>query len=225
MEFIVDIIIILTIALCTFIGYKRGLIKVAVNILGFFLAIIISLTLYEPISNFVINNTNIKEKIKQSISGTIEEYVEDEENEKESEEKDESKIISTYINSFIKGEKQKIENSKRQVVESVAENVAINIIKVGVAVLVFIIAKALLLIIKIFAEGIGKLPLIKQFNEAGGLIYGILQGVLIIYIVLAVISLVSPSLNDSSLTDAINNSIVGKYLYNNNIVLKIIFRN
>lgn len=236
MNFIVDIIIILIMALCIFIGYKRGLIKVAVNILGFFLAIIISLTLYNPVSNFIINNTKIKDNIKESIRGTVENYVldeeqkneeteiEKEEGEGEGEEKNESKIISNYIDNFVKEEKQKLENTKKEVVDNVSETVAINIIKVGSAIIVFILAKLILLVIKIFADAIGELPLIKQFNEAGGLIYGILQGLLIIYIVLAIISLIAPSLNDSMVIDAINDSLIGKYMYDNNIILKILFR-
>ena len=227
MQIAIDIIIIAIISLCTFIGYKRGLIKVAINILGFFLAIIISLILYNPVSNFIINNTQIKNNIKQSISGTVESYVIEEtaEDEEQVEEKNESKIISNYINNFVKEEKQKVENTKKQMIENISDTVAVNIIKVGSAILVFIIAKIILLVIKIFADEIGKLPIIKQFNEAGGLVYGILQGMLIIYIVLAIISLIAPSVQDSMILDAINNSTIGKFLYNNNIILKFIFKN
>lgn len=238
MNYIIDILIVLIIGLCTFIGYKRGLIKVAVNILGFFLAIIIAFVLYEPVSNIIIKNTPLKDNIKNSISDTIEGYVTNSENEIEEETEDkeenseinnekrnESRIISNHINKFVEEEKQKLENTTKQIVENVSETVAINIIKVFSAILVFIISKIILLVIKIFADEIGKIPLIKQFNEAGGLIYGILQGFLIIYITLAVISLISPSLNNSVLLSAINNSIIGRYLYNNNLILKILFRN
>ena len=128
MNYIIDILIVLIIGLCTFIGYKRGLIKVAVNILGFFLAIIIAFVLYEPVSNIIIKNTPLKDNIKNSISDTIEGYVTNSENEIEEETEDkeenseinnekrnESRIISNHINKFVEEEKQKLENTTKQI--------------------------------------------------------------------------------------------------------------
>ena len=75
MSFVVDIIILIIMITCIFLGYKKGLIRVAVNILGFFIALLISLILYTPISNFVINNTSIQPTLKEAISGTVTPYV------------------------------------------------------------------------------------------------------------------------------------------------------
>ena len=59
MNYLIDIIILFIIALTTFIGYKKGLIKVAFKLVSFVLAIIISVVLYKPISSFIINKTTI----------------------------------------------------------------------------------------------------------------------------------------------------------------------
>ena len=55
MSIIFDIAVIAIIALCTFIGYKQGLVKSAIKILSFFIAIIVAVVLYRPISNLIIN--------------------------------------------------------------------------------------------------------------------------------------------------------------------------
>ena len=55
MNYLIDLILIAIIALFTFIGYKRGLIKVAFGLVSFILAIAISVVLYKPVSNFIIN--------------------------------------------------------------------------------------------------------------------------------------------------------------------------
>ena len=55
MNYLIDLIILAIIALSTFIGYKKGLIKVAFGLVSFILAILLSVTLYKPVSNFVIN--------------------------------------------------------------------------------------------------------------------------------------------------------------------------
>ena len=61
----------MVIALITFIGYKRGLIKVAFKLISFLLAIVLAVVLYKPISNFIINNTlyEIKKESKFIIIG------------------------------------------------------------------------------------------------------------------------------------------------------------
>lgn len=224
MAFIIDIIIIAVIALCTFLGYKKGLIKLAVGILGFFLAIIIALILYTPISNFIINNTNIKDNIKNAISDTVKSYVIKEENAEGEEKQQESKVMVTYIDGIVAKQKEMIVTGEKELIDTVSDNVAVNIIRMGVALAVFIISKLILIFINVFADLIGNLPIIKQFNKAGGTIYGVIQGILIVYIVFAIISLIAPMLNNTDFLEQINNSLIGNIVYNNNIILKLLFK-
>lgn len=224
MAFIIDIIIIAVIALCTFLGYKKGLIKLAVGILGFFLAIIIALVLYTPISNFIINNTNVKDNIKNAISDTVKSYVIKEESAEGEEKQQESKVMVTYIDGIVAKQKEMIVTGEKELIDTVSDNVAVNIIRIGVALAVFIISKLILIFINVFADLIGKLPIIKQFNKAGGTIYGVIQGILIVYIVFAIISLIAPMLNNTDFLKQINNSLIGNMVYNNNIILKLLFK-
>ena len=113
-------------------------------------------------------------------------------------------------------------NATDNVAEVLAQNIAIIIINVAVAIILFIGTKLLLMFVKVLADIIGKIPLIKQFNKAGGIIYGIASGVIRVYLILAVISIIVPLLNDTSMIQAINESIIGSGMYNNNILLKII---
>ena len=61
MNYLIDLIAIAIIALFTFIGYKKGLIKVAFGLVSFILAIVISVLLYKPVSNFIINYTPLRQ--------------------------------------------------------------------------------------------------------------------------------------------------------------------
>ena len=67
MSIVLDLIVILIITLFTFIGYKQGLIKTAIKITSFFIAIIIALILYKPVSALIIKNTTIDDKIESTI--------------------------------------------------------------------------------------------------------------------------------------------------------------
>ena len=217
MFFIVDLIIIGIMALCILIGYKRGLIGVAFKIIAFILSVVITFILYIPVSNFIINNTEIDDTIKNVIVEKISEKEETEEIEK-SVDKENSmpEVITDYID-------ETTTNVKNSSMELVAENISITLVKFSVAVLLFIVVRILLMFIKLFTNIVEKLPIIKQFNKAGGIVFGVLEGAFIIMIGLAIILVVSSVVEIPSVIEAINNSFIGSVLYNNNLLLKLIF--
>lgn len=89
---------------------------------------------------------------------------------------------------------------------------------------IFVITRILLLFAKAILEAISEIPIIKQFNEIGGTIYGILRGMFIIYVVLAIISFILPVIDKTAVLSIINNSILTKMLYDNNLILMIFFK-
>ena len=67
------------------------------------------------------------------------------------------------------------------------------------------------------------MPIIKQFNQVGGLAYGILKGLVIIYLLLTIMFLVISINGNGAIAEAINNSHITKFLYDNNIVVDYCF--
>ena len=76
------------------------------------------------------------------------------------------------------------------------------------------------MIISIFVKQVTKLPIIKQVDKTGGIIYGLVEGIVIVYVVLAVISLLSVVISNNVVATAVEDSYIGSLLYNNNIILK-----
>lgn len=199
MNYLIDLILIAIIALFTFIGYKKGLIKVAFGLVSFILAIVISVILYKPVSNFIIKYTPLDDYIESTIS----ERLTDSETSKEETEN----MVSNYYNN--------IKNASTTVI---ASGISKTVINVSCMLVVFIVAKIILLFFKFIGDLVAKLPLIKQFNSAGGFIYGLLKGFVIIYILLAIIALLSPIININNIVSIINSSIITNIMYNNNII-------
>ena len=213
MGIIVDLIIVGILVLCIFLGYKRGLTGSLLKIVTFLLALIIAFILFKPVSNFIINNTKLDENLESSIKSM---FLEVEENDTSS---NMPTAMTDYINKVIE---DAADDAKTAVVETAARDVAISIINLGVVIVVYIIARIILIFVKGIASLITKLPVIKQFDKLGGIIYGILEGLIIVYVLLAIISFVSPMVN-GSLSNAIEESFLGSIMYNNNLLLKIIF--
>lgn len=214
MNFIVDIIIIAIIALFTFWGYHRGLIGVAFKILTFFVAILVALFLYQPVSNLIIKNTDVDENIENSI---IEKFSSKENEQiKEEDLENMSQVVVNYIKNYTS-------EAQDATVSMVAKQVSIVSINVVVAIGLFILTKLILIIFRAISKILAELPIIKQFDKTGGIIYGLLEGILVILVVLAIISLCASMIENFGIISSINNSYIGKFLYNNNIILKILF--
>lgn len=218
MSLIIDLIILGLILLCVFFGYKKGLTKCVIKILSFVIAIVIAVVLFKPISNFVINNTKIDDNIKNSII----EIVSDDVNEtgKVNEDSNLPKSIVNHINESIE---VAVNETKQTVVNQVAQQISTTAVNVGVAIGLFIIARIALIFVSALSSLITDLPIIKQFDKAGGIIYGLVEALIIIFIIFAIISFISPMIEGSGLITAINKSIVGSVFYNNNILMNIIF--
>ena len=67
MGIVFDIVIVAILTICILIGYKRGLVKVAFNICAFVISLLITMILYTPVTNLIINNTNIDDNIEKVI--------------------------------------------------------------------------------------------------------------------------------------------------------------
>ena len=212
MSIIVDLVILAIMILCIIIDYVRGLTGSLIKILSFVLSIVIAFILFIPISNLIIDKTQIDENLEQTIRETI---IGNEQNKEENM----PQAITDYIG-------QKVENvaddAKEAIADSTARDVAVTIVKAGTWILLFIIARILLIFLRFITALIAKLPVIKQCDKLGGIIYGIIEGLIIIYVLLAIISFVSPMLS-GNLANAIDKSYIGSIMYNNNLLLKIIF--
>lgn len=203
MSYLLDLIVILIISFITFIGYKKGLIKVAFKIISFVLAIIISIILYRPISNFLINHTPLYDKIEN----TIQERLSSSETTKE----EADNFLSNYYYA-----------GKSVAINTISESIAVSIVNISVILVVFMISRLILGIFKFSGDMMAKLPLIKQLNHIGGFVYGLAKGFIIIYALFAIVSLLAPLVDLNNFINLINSSIISNIMYNNNFILMLL---
>ena len=214
MGIILDIVLLAIFILSVFIGYKKGLIGVVFNLCSFLVSIVLTWILFTPVSNIISKNTQIDDNIKNVIieKGVI--VVES--NDKENEDNQINKYIQEYVSKPIK-------NTANNAVEETATIISQKVVAIGVAIGLFIVIRIVLIFLKFIAEGIANLPIIKQCNKAGGTLYGVIRGLFIVYIVLAILFFIMSINNAGVIADTINSSIISKYLYTHNIILDLIF--
>lgn len=222
MSILVDLILVAIIAVCAILGYCRGLTKALLKIVSFVLAIVIAFVLFKPISLLIINHTKIDDNIQSAIEEKMVGFVDNTSGNVEEAMKENSSmpaVMTQYIQEAVAENKGNGEEAARQAAKSVADI----IINAGTWIFVFILARIILIFAKSLLELIVKLPVIKQMDKIGGVAYGLIEGLVIIYVGFAILSFVSPMFDSAEVLSAINNAAIGGFIYNHNIILQLIF--
>lgn len=216
---IVDLVIISMIISNAFWGYRRGLTAVVFKLLVSIVSLLIVFVLYKPVAASIINKTTLDEKLAGAIEKNLSGTSLADGALLQVETTNVSSGIAELINSFVTEALQKAESN---VIGYVSVQLAYFMIRVDTLLILFIITRFLLLFVRFAAELIANLPFIRLFNKSGGLIYGIIKGFLVAYVILAVFSLISPLISEFGIINAIEDSRLGSKMYNNNIILDII---
>lgn len=217
MGILIDFLVIAVMLLCIFIGYKRGLIKVAVKIVAIVLSIVFALIFYRAIASLIINATTIDDRICDVIYEKIKDVDFTNVNDKEKENNAILKISGKYIN-------EAINNSKDDVAHYVAEQLTLTIVQIVSFIIFLIIVRLMCLGLNVVADIIGDFPIIKQFNISGGIIYGIIEGFFIVNLVFAVLYILNPICLDGKIEKTIEKSKLGNMIYENNVIVDVIMK-
>lgn len=214
MGIILDIVLIAIIALNVFICYKKGLVKLAVGLIAVAAAIILALVFYKPVSNLIIENTELDENIEKAIINNFT---------SETQEEQEVRYVSVldYLQKYVD---DAVNKTQTEIVTQTAGMMAVKIINVAVLIGIFLLVRVVLLLLTFISDIITSLPILKQFNEVGGVLYGAIKALLIIYIILTIVFFIMCYTSNSTIADAINSSYVTKFFYEHNLLLNILFK-
>ena len=207
MGIVIDIILVLIVALSAFLGYKKGLVELGAKLFAGIIAIVITLIIYKPIGNIVIKNTSIDEKIENTILEKTTNVI------------DENSKISD--NKYIQDASDNaVSQVKEEVLPEQARNIAVNVVYVATALILFIVSKIVLSIVISLANAIASLPILKQFNEVGGLLYGLVRGAIISLVLILVIGTIAKLNPNGSLSKNVESTYLLKEVYDNVVKIK-----
>lgn len=213
MGIVLDIIIAVVILANIYICYQKGIVKLAVGLIAVLVSIVLAIILYKPVSALIINNTQIDDNIEKAI---IENFTVNQEKAVETEDNGIMKYMESYVDDAVN-------KTKNQIVIEAAGVISTKLINVGVMIGIFILARVILVAITLMADIITELPILKQFDAIGGILYGVIKSLLIIYAVLAILFFIVYTTGNTAISEAIANSYITKLFYDHNLLLKIIF--
>lgn len=143
MGIIIDIILLVIVLLSSFLGYKKGLVKLGTRLIAGIIAIILTLIIYKPIANLIIEHTTIDNKIEETIIQNTNEFVSKNNN---------NNVIINHV--------------EKEIMPGEARKIAEGSVYVVTALILFLAVKIILSIIISLMDFVANLPILKQFNEA-----------------------------------------------------------
>ena len=220
----IDLIGILIVLICAFFAYKRGFVKTFFGFISTFVAIALAFALCNTGVQVIKDNTGIDEWLESTLTTALKpssEEIKNDETKQDSEEnsmENALKDLPENIKNFVGLEEYK-ENAKNTVIENSKEV----ILKILSWVVIYLAVRIILFIICLVCNGIMSIPFLKQINNLTGLVLGIILGLFRIYVILAIISFIITIVPITPVVDAIKASLIIGFMYENNLLVSLIF--
>lgn len=238
MSVALDIIVVVILAGVIFNGFRKGLVKSALELVGGIVAIIIAFNFASPVGNFIaknyiappIKNAFISEVAKStSVNNTNDAVEKLEKIDLEKLLKDSPDFIKKMLASYgitpekvlqdnsVSKAKLSLEDYKMQLIDSIINPIAKSVGTIIAFIVIFLIILILVKLLSFVFSFITKIPVINQFNKVGGLIFGVLNGLFILLILCSALKLVMPYMQKDDINSinvtTIEKTIVFKYIY------------
>jgi len=199
-------------------GYKKGFLKTITGLFSIVLSLILAMTLY-PLAANIIKNTPVYDVVYENTASVI--YEPDTHTGQVSE------FGAGKLNlprDFTDSLQNQIDNTTGSVRKTIANTVATAAVKIVSMLLVFLFARLLLFLITSLAGVIKKLPIIGWGDSLLGALFGLFRGMLVVYILLAVVTLFTSASYDGKISRTIKQSEFAKVMYHHNVLLDFLYK-
>ncbi|KAB1436550.1 CvpA family protein [Candidatus Galacturonibacter soehngenii] len=210
------IVVSIFLIVCALNGYRLGFVKKLFTTVSFVITIIAASALTPYISDFLVNSTSIHDTIKESTIGVLEG---DNFNESKEETVDAIKLPS-IVKKMIKEDNGK-ESITNSIYEYIGNELADTIVNAMSFALAFIVITFVLRTTVFTLDIIANLPIIKGINQYAGLILGAAEGLVIVWILFLVITIIGNTQLGTMMTKYIDESQFLSFIYNYNFFFKL----
>lgn len=219
----VDICIFAILAINSIIGFNQGFIISIFSLAGLIISCFVARLYYPIIAQFILNNQEIYGKFRGFVDKRLYSIIEDKADVFSSVSLFEGlNLPKPLLNIISKSPRTGTYTSElsKVAIDIMSEALTRMFIDVISLIIAFIIARIAIIFIVRILSLFSELPLLKQFNKILGLGFGLIKGILIILIILAILTPIISVSPSGFLAEGIFGSNAGYYLYDNNILLK-----
>lgn len=220
--------VLIFLAVMFYMGFKKGILRILLSFVSTIVAFMLAMFLSSPIENFIKNNTSVYNSMKKQMTVYVEDYIEegidlsDIENQKKAIKKLElpSVIKDKLIDENIS--KDKTDLGVEKFSELIAASLADILIQAAVVIVLYLIIKIIFRVVISVLNIISRLPLIGELNKSLGGILGIVEGVLVLWVLCIALTALSGTDTGEQILSAISSNSILNFIYSNNIIMKIL---
>ena len=245
--------VIVVLGLNAYLGLKKGMVRIILSLAAMIATILITMALTPIASNFIKDNTNWYTNIKNATYQTMQRNnTVDDAFQEMGKTQDITKItdinqsstsmqnvssqvidklkvpesLKNQIQSKINIEKyvgQGITTVEDMVANALAEQVSLIIFNILVFAGIFIVVYIIMQVIIRVVDIVSRLPVLKQINKTGGLVLGLAKGLIVVWVFFIAITIFCDTEFAHTVFAYVNSNSFLAFLYNNNLILKLIF--
>lgn len=204
-------------------GYLRGLVRVLFSLVAVFLTIVLATAIAPYVAHFLQTQTPLYQTVKEKCVDYLQSAVED-----GMQQETQGWETGTVFGIKMPEELQEIftENTDAQgslveaseVYERAGGFVAGQVVQRLAWVVSFALILALLSVVVHFLDILAKLPVLKNINRIGGLAIGLLEGLIVVWILFLAVFLCQGTEFGREMTDTIQENAILKLISDNNIL-------
>lgn len=227
MDYLVLVVVIGLLAAAGFSGYRKGFVHITLSLVASIAAVFLASILAQPVGKLLKEHTSLYESIEKEMSGYISEYIDKEAGnaatEISAEVIDKIPLPSSISKMLLKN------NSKETIREMGAVNLgdyisrqlSMLIVNAIAFIGLFVILNIVFKIVISMLDVIARLPVLKQVNHSAGFAIGLLEGLLLVWVLcLLLTGLTGTSFGQEVMKQISENSLLS-FIYKNNPLIAI----
>ena len=225
---IIDIVLIAVMIFFVIMSAKKGFISASKNII----TLILTVTLLASMQGVMLDalqksplGDNIKEMVSKNVTKTYQAENLPEGADTTDTEKSimicEAMSLPTFLADSIAESIRGMSEIKNNVMEVITDSLTMLIMRIIALLLLFVLVRIFVFLAVKLLESLFGLPGLKTINKTLGAAIGVVNAFLSVYIICGLVSLFVPTDKLSIVSAAIDQTMLLKYLYNNNLLLSL----
>ncbi|KNF07129.1 hypothetical protein CLPU_23c00120 [Gottschalkia purinilytica] len=196
----IDAVVIAILAYNVLMGLSRGFVVSVLSLLSFFVSYIVAKSYAPALTQLLQDNTNLFSKLSEVVAKSV------------------NGVQNANVNSLLDGYKvtETVSNSGGNTLAQILTSVIVGAVSF---IIIYALAKGLFsFAIRVINRGV-QFPILKQANGVLGLAFGTVKGLLILYLLFAIVTPLVVIFTNSAISQSIFNSKIGYFFYEHNILL------
>lgn len=223
---VVCIVIGIFFLICVLIGWVQGLFKVIVSVAGLIISIVVATYVAPHVSGYMEENTQLDEKMAAYISEEMQFSDMGQEATRGIQVAviNELPLPETLKSNILDNNNSEMYNALNvnSIYDYIAKSIAVVILNTVVFLLLIFICRVFFFFLGKSIGTLTKLPILHSIDKIGGGLLGVMKGLIWIWIFFLVLSITSTFVWSQQIIAQIDQSVLLKLLYDNNVLLDIV---